>query len=133
MIEFYEKSIFILFRKEKPVNIHDTRPIEVIDGKPVYGLIIKPEQYQEVLEAFKKEFGQNFIVAKKEQNGKLKVTFVFTSQEAPKIEALKKLTDSFQAQRVFAEGINPSEFSFSFGPPKHIKKTGNGNLADEPS
>lgn len=92
--------------------------IESVDGKPVFGFVVAPDRFNELIEEIRKEFGNDFIVAKKLKNDKLRVTFILTSKEpgskAKIASKLDSIADGMNIQRIASSEMNPSEVSFSF-------------------
>ncbi|HEY9839140.1 MAG TPA: hypothetical protein V6D23_01695, partial [Candidatus Obscuribacterales bacterium] len=83
---------------------------------PVFGMIIKPEQFNDLLAAMREKVGEHFLVAKKPDGDRLKVTFVITAENPPThaelSQTLGKLADNFQAGFYRASAISPTEISF---------------------
>ena len=88
----------------------------MIDGKPVFGMIIKPEQFDDLLAAMRQKVGEHFLVAKKPDGDRLKVTFVITAENPPNraelSQTLGKIADNFQAGFYRAADLNPTEITF---------------------
>jgi hypothetical protein len=101
------------------VGFGNPLPIESVEGKPVFGFVIAPDRFNELIEEIRKEFGNDFIVAKKLKNDKLRVTFILTAKEPgnkTKIAGkLDRIADGMNIQRIAAAEMNPNEVSFSFG------------------
>ena len=91
-------------------------PIETINEKPVFGLVIKPEQYDELIKTIKQEVGDDFLVATKKENDRLKVTFIITAKDPPNKAVLQQkistIADGFQARSLASSELKPTEVSF---------------------
>lgn len=95
------------------------KPIESIDGKPIFGFVIDPNRLDELIAEIKQEFGNDFILATKLHKDKLRVTFVLTAKQpgsnAQIAQKLDRISDGMNIKRIAVADMEPTEVNFSFG------------------